>query len=101
MHYSLNYFDDALQDAKDAKAWYKEQQSGLDKQFANSIKSTILFVQRNPFAFAVRYRNIRVAFPKKFPYGIHFYIDEKNQQIIIIAITHNKRNPKLTTRRIG
>lgn len=101
MHYSLNYFEDALQDVKEAKTWYKEQQSGLDKQFAHSIKSTILFVQRNPFAFAVRYRNIRVAFPKKFPYGIHFYIDENIQQIVIIAIIHNKRNPKLTTTRIG
>ncbi len=100
MPYSLSYFDDALQDVKDAKIWYKEQQSGLDIQFAYSIKSTILFVKRNPFAFAVRYRNIRVAFPKKFPYGIHFYIDENNEQIVIVAIIHNKRNPNLTIKRI-
>ncbi len=100
MPYSLSYFEDALHDLKIAKSWYKQQQSGLDQRFSYSIKSTILLVQKSPFAFAIRYRNIRIAFPKKFPYGIHFYIDEEKQQIVIIAIIHNKRNPNLTINRI-
>lgn len=44
-------------------------------------------------AHAVRYRNVRIAHPKRFPYNIHFYIDETNLAAMITAIVHSKRDP--------
>lgn len=100
MPYSLSYFEDARLDVKEAKAWYKEQQPGLEKRFADSIKTAIIKLQENPFAYAVRYKNIRIAHPKTFPYGIHFYIDDTKHQIVIIAIVHNKRHPDTAQKRV-
>ena len=100
MPYSLSYFEDARLDVKEAKAWYKEQQPGLEKRFADSIKTAIIKLQENCFAYAVRYKNIRIAHPKTFPYGIHFYIDDTKHQIVIIAIVHNKRHPDIAQKRV-
>lgn len=100
MSYSLSYFSDVSLDVKKAKIWYKNQQLGLEKRFARSIKICILTLQENPFIYAVRYKNIRIAHTKIFPYGIHFYIDDINKQIVVIAIVHNKRNPDTVQNRV-
>ena len=100
MPYSLLYFNDVRQDIKEAKGWYKKQKAGLEKRFAVSIKTAILQLQENPFAYAIRYKNIRIAHPKAFPYGIHFYIDDINSQIVIIAIIHSKRHPNSARNRV-
>ena len=100
MTYSLFYFSDVSLDAKEAKFWYKSHQLGLEKRFADTIKSCILKVQENPFNYAVHYRNVRIAHPKVFPYSVHFYIDEQSKQIVIVAIIHNKRNPETVQKRI-
>jgi plasmid stabilization system protein ParE len=100
MSYSLSYFDVAKIDIREAKAWYKKQQPGLEKRFADSIKSTVSKLKDNPLAFAVRYKNIRIAHPKTFPYNIHFYIDDANYQVIIIAILHSKRHPDVGGKRV-
>lgn len=45
-----------------------------------------------PESYAIRYKSIRIAHPKVFPYNIHFYLDEEANSIVITAIVHNKRN---------
>ncbi len=100
MPYSLFYFDDAKSDITKAKEWYKEQMDGLEKRFAEAIKTAILKLQTNPFAYSIRYKNIRIAHPKTFPYCIHFYVNEEINQIVIIAIVHNKRHLKIAQKRI-
>lgn len=100
MSYSLFYFEEARLDVIAAKAWYEEQKDRLGRQFAKSIKTAILRIQSNPLAYGVRYKNVRIAHPKTFPYGIHFYIDESTSQIVIIAIVHNKRHPDVARKRI-
>ena len=67
MAYKILYFDEALDNVKESKKWYKEQKNGLQNVFASSIKSAIIRVQANPLVFAVRYRNIRIAHPYNFP----------------------------------
>ncbi|MDR1780788.1 MAG: hypothetical protein LBR50_08685 [Tannerella sp.] len=48
-----------------------------------------------PAAYAVRYKNVRIAHTKTFPFNIHFYIDEEKRQIILIGAVHQKRNDAL------
>jgi hypothetical protein len=48
-------------------------------------------------AFAVRYENTRIAHTEKFPYAIHFFIEDDN--VIISAIIFNRRNPQITIER--
>ena len=100
MLYKLSFFEDAKVDVIDAKAWYKHQQIGLDKRFAQSVKIAIQTLQKNPFAYAIRYKNIRIAHPKTFPFNIHFYVDAVLNEIVIIAIVHSHRNPNIVSERV-
>ena len=100
MSYSLSYYYESKEDVRKAKAWYYKQHPGLEKRFAEAVKIAILKLQQNPFVYTVRYKNIRIAHSKTFPYGIHFYIDDSNKQIVIIAIIHNKRHPDTAKDRV-
>jgi hypothetical protein len=98
--YNLQYFDQVFTDVQEAKIWYKEQKEGLEVEFAIAIETAIQKILKMPSAYSPRYKNIRIAHPKTFPYNIHFYIDELNQTIVFTAIVHNKRNPKLARNRV-
>ncbi|MBP6386975.1 MAG: plasmid stabilization system [Pseudarcicella sp.] len=80
--------------------WHKEQKEGLEVEFANAIENTIERIVDSPQIFPIRYKNNRIAHPKIFPYNIHFYIDEPNTSVVITAIVHSKRHPKIAKRRI-
>jgi hypothetical protein len=90
--YKAFYFDEVKDDIRAAKAWYREQQYGLDEKLELSLKEAIASIFKMPSAYAVRYKNVRIAHTKKFPYNIHFYIDEIKLQIVVIGIVHNKRS---------
>jgi hypothetical protein len=99
MPYKLVYFDEVKQDIQEAKEWYRLQVKGLEKRFAQDIKSAILRLKERPTVHAIRYKNVRIAHPDVFPYAIHFYVDEPSQTIIITAIVHNRRNPIFSRKR--
>jgi|SRR5690554_1304356 mRNA-degrading endonuclease RelE of RelBE toxin-antitoxin system len=91
MKYTAFYLDEVKNDLLSAKQWYPQQKEGLDERFVLAVKQVISNIIKMPFAYAVRYKNVRIAHTKVFPYNIHFYIDEANHQVIIIGIVHNKR----------
>ena len=93
--YKAFYLDEVENDVSSAKQWYAEQQEGLDTRFSIAVKEALLNVLKMPFIYAVRYKNVRIAHPKKFPYNIHFYIDKTNETVVISGIVHNKRNDAL------
>ena len=81
MRFSLFYFDEVKYDVRDAKAWYRKQKDGLEKHFAEEVKKCIGRLHTNPFAYEIKFKNIRTAFTEVFPHAIHFYIYEANYQI--------------------
>ncbi|WP_130277247.1 plasmid stabilization system [Cecembia calidifontis] len=66
----------------------------MEEEFALAIEIAIQQLLNKPFGYAIRYRNVRIAHPKRFPYNIHFYIDEANLTVVITAIVHIKRDPR-------
>jgi hypothetical protein len=67
----------------------------LGERFVSAVKETVANVVKMPAAYAVRYKNVRIAHTKTFPFNIHFYIDEEKRQIILIGAVHQKRNDAL------
>jgi plasmid stabilization system protein ParE len=95
MKYSLSYFGIVKADLIEAREWYKNQKSGLDKEFEREVKQSINRLQKNPLGYEIKYNNIRTAFTDVFPYAIHFLVDQPGRKIVIIAIVHQTRNPFL------
>ena len=85
------YLDDVERDITEAKRWYAEQQAGLDVRFSAAVKETIMNIAEMPLAFTVRYKNVRIAHVKVFPYNVHFHVDEDKTKVIIIGIIHSKK----------
>ena len=101
MPYKIIIQNLAKEDFRQARNFYKETLiKDLSKRFAQEIKFTLTNkIAIYPTAFAVRYRNVRVIHTHKFPFAIHFFIDELNKTIFIIAIIHSKRLPETIQKR--
>jgi len=90
--YKIIISDLAKADIKEAALWYNKQQKGLGKLFTQSIKECIRTIQLQPKSFQIKYKNIRIGIPYKFPYLIVYYIDNKSESINIIAVFHSSQN---------
>jgi mRNA-degrading endonuclease RelE of RelBE toxin-antitoxin system len=93
--YKVLYLNEVENDIAIAKQWYAGQQKDLDVRFAAAVKEALSNILKMPSVYAVRYKNIRIAHTKVFPYNVHFYIDETKEQVVIIGIVHNKRDNAL------
>jgi plasmid stabilization system protein ParE len=91
MSYKITIADAAEQDVRDAFLWNEEQKEDLGSSFEKHFSKAVDSIQDNPLKFQIRYNNTRVFFLKKFPYGIHFNVNNKN--ILIIAVFHTSQNP--------
>jgi len=100
MEYSLSISKAAELDIRDAFLWYEDQKDNLGLTFEKHISKTIQNIQKNPLKIQIRYNQTsalsgvetRVAFLKKFPYGVHFNVFEN--EIIIVAVFHTSQSPK-------
>lgn len=83
----------AIDDVEQTVFYYEEQQPGLGKRFATQVQLSFNAVKRNPFFDSVRYNNIRCAAIKKFPYLVHYHINEDGLLVTIIAVYSTYKQP--------
>ena len=83
----------AKKDILDAAQWYQKKQSGLGKRFTGEVREKVRFIGRNPMVYAKRYDDVRTAVLNKFPFLVHYTIE--NNIIVISAVLHTSRNPNI------
>ncbi len=89
----LVYFD-----VEEAFTWYNQQLHGLGDRFYNHFWSTIEILQATPFVHSYLKKPVRKCKMKKFPFNIHYIIEEN--QIIILGLVHLKRSNTFIRRRL-
>ena len=88
----------ARADFDEAFDWYEPQRAGLGVEFAARVQAVLDSIAAMPELHAPTYRDVRKALVRPFPYSI---IDRiRNNRVIIIAVFHNKRNPRIWRSRI-
>ena len=80
-------------DIIEAVNYYKGISPNLAQQFIYRIREAKKYLEKYPFGFEIKYKNVRTLLLKQFPYHIHYIVDEENSKIIILAIIHAYRNP--------
>ena len=85
--------EDVRTDIQESIDWYNEQKQGLGKQFYSQVKATINRLKSNPF-FQIRYDDVRCLPIKRFPFMIHFTVDESQKNVVIRAVFHTSRDPE-------
>ncbi len=98
MSYSVLVDSRAIHDIQEAIDQYETQKSGLGVRFENTVNKHMLILEKNPF-FQIRYDNVRCLLIKKFPFMIHFILDEANNLVIVKALLHTSRNLKWIVRK--
>jgi toxin ParE1/3/4 len=83
----------AVQDIQHAIDYYDEQQIGLGKIFESTLNKHFISLEKNPF-FYIRYDNVHCLPLKKFPYMIHFTVNENDFRVTIIAVFHTSLHPQ-------
>lgn len=91
--YRLIISTEAKEDIQAAAFWYENRRLGLGKQFTQNIRAQSLAIRQNPGIFALRYDKVRTAVLEKFPYMIHFSVDEAGKTIIILGVFHTSQDP--------
>lgn len=86
---------DALNDIQEATDWYNLARKGLGTRFQKQVKTQIRTLSKYPLAYAVRYADVRCMVIKKFPFVVHFTVDDKNLIVKIFAVFHASRNPEI------
>ncbi|MEX0845331.1 MAG: hypothetical protein WD022_08610 [Balneolaceae bacterium] len=94
MAFTIKVEPEAEQDIQEGIDWYNEQQPGLGREFHTAVKAHLKKLQTNPF-YQVRYDNVHCLPLKKFPFMIHFTINEEQQQVIVHAVFNTFRDPKI------
>jgi plasmid stabilization system protein ParE len=92
--YRIKIEPEAHQDIQEAIDWYNHQQPGLGRRFHTEVKVSFKKLKIHPF-FQVRYDNVHCFILNKFPYMVHYTIDEENKIIIVRAVFGTSRDPQI------
>ncbi len=87
----------AKEDIREGALWYNRQQIGLGKRFTKEIRKKVTSIKENPFAFSIRYHDVRTANIDIFPFMIHFVVEE--EVIIISSVFHTSIDPNKWSKR--
>ncbi len=94
MKYSVVYHPKVEDDVTKAKDWYRSKKSGLDRLFSKEVKEAIFQIINEPLLFQKRHKNVRVAFTRIFPFGVHYVYQEELGLVTIIGIYHTSLSPE-------
>lgn len=93
--YRIVILNRAKEEVDEVSLYYESIQKGLGKRFYKEFKTYSLTLNSFPF-FEVKYNIVRILPSNKFPYTIHFTIDEDQKKVFIQAVTCDYQNPDST-----
>ena len=84
---------EAEADALEAYRWYSDQIPGLGERLLAEIDHALENIRANPEAFRKVHREFRRVLTRRFPYAVFYVV--RDSRIVVFAILHTARNPKL------
>lgn len=93
MNYEVIIKPDAALDLTEIVLWYESKNEKLGRRFLEAIEVKIQFLELNPNLYQARYKKIRFTLVRRFPYAIHYTIEE--QKVYIHAVLSTNRNSRI------
>ncbi len=88
----------AEDDAFEIEAWYESKKPGLGAEFVQSLRRSLQALTTFPH-YEIRYDNIRFKGMNPFPHILHFWVDDKEKVVEVIAILHPAQDPRGASKR--
>ena len=95
MSYRLIIDPAARLDIIESIRWYNEQKSGLGRQYYSSVKQAMKLIKKGPEMFQIRYKTLHMVPVEKFPFMILYQVDQAKKLVVVAAVLHTSRNPKI------
>lgn len=95
MRFQLKIDTDALNDIQETFEWYELKLTGLGLRYKIQAKKQINSLKKDPYLFSIKYNEIRCKKIEKFPFLIHYQINENLNFITVFAVFHTSRNPEI------
>ena len=92
MRYSISINELAEQDISEVFLDYEKKLPGLGNDFRLEIEAGVKFISKNAQAIQIRYGIVQIYFLKRFPFGIHFY--QQGDNVEIVGVYAMKDNPE-------
>jgi hypothetical protein len=86
-----SFHPDAELEFLQAIDFYENKQTGLGRDFAFEIYSTVERILTHPIAWPIIEEDIRRSLVRRFPFGILY--SQLGKEIVILAIMHLNREP--------
>lgn len=93
MAYKLVIKPEVYYDIQSAVDWYNSKQKGLGKRFFEAIQNEYKTLKNAP-VFQVRYNDVRCLPVKKFPYMVHFIVEEGSKTVVVLGVINTYMNPQ-------
>lgn len=93
--FKIVLYEDAITDFNKALEYYRNITPAVTKKFYNAVNSTFNDLKKNPF-YQIRYDNFRLKPVKKFPYLLHFIVDENIKTVFVYGIRNSHQLPDTT-----
>ncbi len=98
MSYKIKIEPETVKDIQKIVNSYDDQKINLGKKFYNSLEKAIQSLKVSPY-FQIIYDTVRCYTMKKYPFMIHYTIEENEKIITIRAIFHTSQDTDLWYRR--
>ena len=95
MRFQLKIDIDALNDIQETFEWYELRSKELGSRYNTQTKKQINSLKKDPYLFSIKYNEIRCKKIEKFPFLIHYQINENLNFVTVFAIFHTSRNPEI------
>lgn len=93
--YKIRIHSAAIDDLQAAIEWYEGQMVGLGSRFKKQVVKQIDMLKASAGIYSIRYGEVRCVIIEKFPFMIHFTIDDNHKYVDILALFHTSRNPMI------
>ena len=91
--WSVKFSLEAIDELQQAINYYNFQKTSLGIEFMIEFENQIQRLSSNPFTHSVRYLSVRMALVNRFPYAIHYVIEETEHTIIIQTVLSTFKDP--------
>ena len=91
--FKIVLYDDAIEDFNKALGYYRNISPAVTKKFHRAVNSAFNDLKKNPF-YQIRYDNFRLKLVKRFPYLVHFIVDDKTKTVFVFGIRNSYQNPQ-------
>lgn len=93
MAYKLTIRPEVYDDIQSGIDWYNSKQKGLGRRFFEAVQKQYNVLKKNP-VFQVRYDDVHCLPLKKFPYMIHFIVEEDSKTVVVLGVIKTYLNPE-------